>query len=57
MLATAQDNGVDQQPVFIDQVVLDQRVNKLATATDRDLFAGLLLQLAYLFDHITLDQC
>ena len=44
-----QDNRIDQEPIFFNEVMLHQRVDKLATAVDQDVLTRLLLQLGDIF--------
>ena len=55
-LSAPQNNRIDQEMIFIDEVMLHQRVYKIATAEDQDALTGLLLQLGYFFRDIVLDQ-
>src|SRR5262245_37350647 len=55
-LSVPQPNRIDQQPIFIDQVMLHQRADKLATAVDQEVLVGLLLQLGDLFGDVALQR-
>ena len=55
-LATSQDDRVKPEPVFVDQVVLDQRLGEPAAAVDLEFPPILAFQLCDLFGKIALDQ-
>ncbi len=43
-LSAPQDNGVNHEPVLVDEVMLHQRADKVSTASDQDILARLLLE-------------
>ena len=51
-----QNERIDQEIVFINELVLHQRLYKLAAAMDQDILAGLLLQSTDLFRDILFYQ-
>src|SRR5215467_8523437 len=55
-LPAADHEGVDPDPVLVDQVVFHQGLHERGTAVHLDVLARLLLQLGDLLSDITLDQ-
>ena len=55
-LALAQDQGTDDEHVLIDEVLMHERADKIATAQDRYGPTELLLELGHFFGDIALDQ-
>src|SRR5229473_2035881 len=55
-LSAAQNNRKDHEPIFIDEVQLCQRVNKLATPENQNVLTALVLESGHLFREIALDQ-
>src|SRR5215469_1518565 len=55
-LARADQHRVDHEPVFIDESVLPQRVDKRCTAVDKDVAVVLLLELGHLKGDVARDD-
>src|SRR5215510_13124822 len=55
-LATTKHEGIDVQAVLINQVILRQRPGQHAAPVDKDVFAGLLLELTYGFNDIVANE-
>src|SRR5215217_1963412 len=50
------NNRKDHEPVLVDEVVLHQRVHKIAAAEDQDVLTGLLLQPGHFLRDVPFDQ-
>jgi hypothetical protein len=55
-LPAPQNNGVNHEPILINQVMLHQRLDKITTAKDQNVLTRLLLQLGYFLGNIPFDQ-
>src|SRR3954466_6888328 len=55
-LSTAEYDGVDPDPVFVDQIVFDQSLQKRGAAVHFDVLAGFALELGDGCRDIALDQ-
>src|SRR5215469_14909215 len=55
-LSGAENHGVDEQPVLVDQVVLQQCLERVGAAPGVQGAAGLLAQLPELGNYVALDQ-
>jgi hypothetical protein len=55
-LAASKDHGKHHEPVLVDQVLLDERVEKVSAAEQQDVTASLLFQLGDLLGGISLDD-
>jgi len=55
-LSASYDNGIDHQPVFIDEVLLLKSVDKITAAEDQHIPLALLLDLPDCLNEVILDQ-
>ena len=55
-LPAPQDHGMNHERKLVEEAVGQQRPDEGAAAEDRDVLAGLPLELGYLFRDVTLDQ-
>src|SRR5687767_2055047 len=55
-LAASKDDGMDHEPELVEQAIPEQRPHEGAAADDRDVLAGLPLQLGYPLHNLALDQ-
>src|SRR5256885_16816865 len=56
LLALAQDQRTDDERILIDEVMVHERVDKVATTQDHYVLTKLLLEFGHFFGDIALDQ-
>src|SRR6266511_2276640 len=52
----AEEDWMDHEPVFVDQLALTERLDQFAAAVDQDVLPGLLFQVAHCLDRVALKQ-
>lgn len=56
VLTAAEDHQIEEKPIFVDQVVLKQRVDQISAAVDQEVAGRLVLEPGDLPHHVTRDQ-